>query len=377
MNAQQAFIFKILEPILTHQPEGRAIYAPQGPGSGRATCSASTSSRRRPGALRGGGPRALLPGRAREGGLGVGVERGGTLGVEDLASYEPIARYPARGGFRGRDVLTNPPPSSGGILVAFGLDLLERLGARRGRAGRGGDGGGAGRPHRGVSRRACRGRLARAVPGPGAPRRGRRARPARLRPPAGGVAGPGDRPRLDDPYHRCRRRRPLRQRHLLERHRLGPDRPRDRGPRQQHARRGGPEPARLPHPARRAARALDDVADRACSARASSSWGSAAAARTGSAPRSCRRSSGWSPTGWRPPRRSRRRASTSRRARSRPSRASIPRPLARLEARGYAVARWAERNLFFGGVHAVARDPETGELRGGGDPRRGGAIAVV
>src|SRR5205809_120584 len=56
------------------------------------------------------------------------VERGGTLGVADLASYEPIARYPARGGFRGRDVLTNPPPSSGGILVAFGLDLLDRLG---------------------------------------------------------------------------------------------------------------------------------------------------------------------------------------------------------------------------------------------------------
>ena len=51
--------------------------------------------------------------------------------------------------------------------------------------------------------------------------------------------------------------------------------------------------------------------------------------------------------------------------------------LARLEARGYTVARWAERNLFFGGVHAVSRDPETGELRGGGDPRRGGAIAVV
>ena len=30
VNAEQAFIFKILEPILTHQPEGRAIYAPQG-----------------------------------------------------------------------------------------------------------------------------------------------------------------------------------------------------------------------------------------------------------------------------------------------------------------------------------------------------------
>ena len=30
--------------------------------------------------------------------------------------------------YRGREVLTNPPPSSGGILIAFALDLLERLG---------------------------------------------------------------------------------------------------------------------------------------------------------------------------------------------------------------------------------------------------------
>ena len=41
------------------------------------------------------------------------------------------------------------------------------------------------------------------------------------------------------------------------------------------------------------------------------------------------------------------------------------------------VARRPEINLFFGGVQAVARDPETGELSGGGDPRRGGAVAYA
>jgi gamma-glutamyltranspeptidase/glutathione hydrolase len=49
--------------------------------------------------------------------------------------------------------------------------------------------------------------------------------------------------------------------------------------------------------------------------------------------------------------------------------------LARLEASGVAVARRPEINLFFGGVQAVARDLETGALSGGGDPRRGGAVA--
>jgi gamma-glutamyltranspeptidase/glutathione hydrolase len=51
--------------------------------------------------------------------------------------------------------------------------------------------------------------------------------------------------------------------------------------------------------------------------------------------------------------------------------------LERLEQRGYDVVRWEDRNVFFGGVHAVSRDPSTGELRGAGDPRRGGAVAVA
>ena len=48
-----------------------------------------------------------------------------------------------------------------------------------------------------------------------------------------------------------------------------------------------------------------------------------------------------------------------------------------LAERGFRLVRWKERNLFFGGVHAVARDPATGELSGGGDPRRGGAVALA
>jgi gamma-glutamyltranspeptidase/glutathione hydrolase len=54
-----------------------------------------------------------------------------------------------------------------------------------------------------------------------------------------------------------------------------------------------------------------------------------------------------------------------------------PRALDSLERSGWRVQRWQERNLYFGGVQAVARDPETGELSGGGDPRRGGGAVVV
>jgi gamma-glutamyltranspeptidase / glutathione hydrolase len=60
------------------------------------------------------------------------VRHGGTLGPGDLASYEAVERRPIRTEFRGTEVLTNPPPSSGGILIAYCLGLLERLGERSG-----------------------------------------------------------------------------------------------------------------------------------------------------------------------------------------------------------------------------------------------------
>jgi gamma-glutamyltranspeptidase/glutathione hydrolase len=47
-----------------------------------------------------------------------------------------------------------------------------------------------------------------------------------------------------------------------------------------------------------------------------------------------------------------------------------------LEDEGRAVVRWRERNLYFGGVSAVEMRPD-GSLAAAGDPRRGGASAVV
>jgi gamma-glutamyltranspeptidase/glutathione hydrolase len=51
--------------------------------------------------------------------------------------------------------------------------------------------------------------------------------------------------------------------------------------------------------------------------------------------------------------------------------------LRRIEDRGTPVLRRPRINLFFGGVQAVTRDPSSRELGGGGDPRRGGSVAVA
>ena len=76
-------------------------------------------------------------------------------------------------------------------------------------------------------------------------------------------------------------------------------------------------------------------------------------------------------------RRRARHASTSRPGRFRPSPGWTRRGWRRSRRRGAPVVRWSRQNLYFGGVQAVARDPGTGEMSGGGDPRRGGAVVVV
>lgn len=43
---------------------------------------------------------------------------------------------------------------------------------------------------------------------------------------------------------------------------------------------------------------------------------------------------------------------------------------------GHQVSAWKEKNLFFGGAQAVSRDLKSGKLDGAGDPRRGG-VAVI
>ena len=56
---------------------------------------------------------------------------GGLIGARDLSGYEVITREPLALARRACQVLSNPPPSSGGILIAFGLGLLDSVALRR------------------------------------------------------------------------------------------------------------------------------------------------------------------------------------------------------------------------------------------------------
>ncbi|MDX6476530.1 MAG: gamma-glutamyltranspeptidase / glutathione hydrolase, partial [Gaiellaceae bacterium] len=128
MSRQQAHLHAILDLILRHSDEGRRIY------------SRADGTRLVPGdRLRLTDLGGTLEQIAREGAaalyrgdLGSAVVdavsgAGGGITSEDLAAYRVVWRRPVHSHFRGHQVVSNPPPSSGGILIAYGLALLEGL----------------------------------------------------------------------------------------------------------------------------------------------------------------------------------------------------------------------------------------------------------
>ena len=55
---------------------------------------------------------------------------GGLVTAEDLAKYDPTIRTPLRGTYRGYEIITMPPPSSGGIALIEMLHMLEAYDVR-------------------------------------------------------------------------------------------------------------------------------------------------------------------------------------------------------------------------------------------------------
>ena len=52
-------------------------------------------------------------------------DAGGSMSLQDLANYEAISRTPVTGDYRGYEIVSMPPPSSGGIHIVQILNILE------------------------------------------------------------------------------------------------------------------------------------------------------------------------------------------------------------------------------------------------------------
>ena len=132
INAEQAYILEILWPIHERLAETRRLYAPQGRPLGEGDVFRFPELAEAVERFGAEGAEPFYRGEIAAALSGYVAERGGTLGPTDLAAYEAMERRPIRAPFRGTEVLTNPPPSSGGVLIAYTLGLLERLGESSG-----------------------------------------------------------------------------------------------------------------------------------------------------------------------------------------------------------------------------------------------------
>lgn len=72
------------------------------------------------------GPREFYEGRTAQLIAASMKKADGWMTMEDLKNYRVVEREPLRGSYRGHEIITMPPPSSGGIALLQMLNILER-----------------------------------------------------------------------------------------------------------------------------------------------------------------------------------------------------------------------------------------------------------
>ncbi len=126
LNQPQGFVSEILGGILTSTPEAAALFAPRGrvlgPGDRFVWPDLADALER----LGSEGAAPFVDGEVARRVQAWLEERGGVVTLEDLRRYEAVAREPLRVDYHGRQVLLNPPPNAGGILIGHALALLQR-----------------------------------------------------------------------------------------------------------------------------------------------------------------------------------------------------------------------------------------------------------
>jgi gamma-glutamyltranspeptidase / glutathione hydrolase len=123
LTPAQGYLHRILDGLLRHSPEGDALYGPGRPvaaGDRFAMPDLGETLER----VAAEGARCLYRGELAERIVRHVRAGGGALSLDDLAAYRVVRRLPLTVEYRDHEFRTNPPPSSGGVLVALGLRAL-------------------------------------------------------------------------------------------------------------------------------------------------------------------------------------------------------------------------------------------------------------
>ena len=128
LNAGQAYLHAILDLILRHSPESRAVYEHDGERLAAGDRLVQDDLAGTLELLAERGANELYRGELAPKIADHVREHGGCITRKDLEDYRVIRRRPVRASFCGQEFLSNPPPSAGGVLIAYGLPLLEEMG---------------------------------------------------------------------------------------------------------------------------------------------------------------------------------------------------------------------------------------------------------
>ncbi|MEL6816057.1 MAG: gamma-glutamyltransferase [Cyanobacteria bacterium J06598_3] len=135
VNEFQGYVYSLLDPILLATAGAREIYAPHGSrlqagellrmpmfADTLEHLAASGDAQAR---------RTFYEGDIAQKIVYDAQAGGGYLRLDDFKDYEVKVRSPLSINYRGVQMLTNPPPSAGGSLIAFCLELLDKFDLRQ------------------------------------------------------------------------------------------------------------------------------------------------------------------------------------------------------------------------------------------------------
>jgi len=125
LSRRQAGFLKLLKKIFTYTSEARRIFAPDGNLINERKLFKNPFYGQFLELLIAEGKNAFYNGEIADKIDLLSQTHNGLIGKEDLHKYQPIERKPLHIKFREWDVYLNPPPSAGGILIAFTLLLLN------------------------------------------------------------------------------------------------------------------------------------------------------------------------------------------------------------------------------------------------------------
>lgn len=112
-------------PRLSRHPASAAIFLREGKPIGRGALLVQADLATTLDAIRQQGPDAFYSGRIAAAIAKSTRDAGGVMTEADLAAYRPVLRQPVRGSYRGYDIASMPPPSSGGVHLVQILNILE------------------------------------------------------------------------------------------------------------------------------------------------------------------------------------------------------------------------------------------------------------